>query len=435
MSDTPRTTPDGAAEKPLLGQQLTRIGFSQYAILVATGAFATTMAQPGVVGKLPLLFLLKEHLHLNVEQVAGFFFWAMMPWNLKPFAGILTDAFPLFGTRRRHYMMLGAALAGICWAIMSIVPRQYNALLSAAILINVCIVVASTVMGGLMVEAGQAYGASGRMTSLRQGVQSVCTLIVGPLAGWLAHRAFPLTTGFAALLLIALAAITFQVLREPAHATPNVEKLRHAAVELGRIIRYPTLLAAAGLLFLVYISPGFNTPLTFRQSDVYHFSTQLIGNLDVAPGIAGLAAAALYAVLCRRLKLRALLVIGISGSAAATLLFLIYTQHPPILIPAVVAVHAVNGFVGVLAELALMDLAVRATPPGCEALGFSLMMSVRNFGLGLSDVLGSKLLHHLHWTFTGLVLVNAATTALVLVFIPLLPRVLMNRHDGEGVGS
>src|SRR5207302_1443708 len=143
------------------------------------------------------------------------------------------------------YMMFSAAAAGVCWGLMSLVRQDYNALLGVAVLVNVFIVIASTVMGGLMVEAGQAYGASGRMTSLRQGVQSVSTLIVGPLAGWLASHAFPLTTGFAAVLLIALAAITFLVLREPAHATPNVEKLRHAVVELGRIIRSPTLPPAA----------------------------------------------------------------------------------------------------------------------------------------------------------------------------------------------
>src|SRR5207248_6130648 len=183
-----------------------------------------------------------------------------------------------------------------------------NALLGVAVLVNIFMVVASTVMGGLMVEAGQAYGASGRMTSLRQGVQSVSTLIVGPLAGWLASHAFPLTTGYAAVLLIALAAITFLVLREPAHATPNVEKLRHAVVELGRILRSPTLLAAAGLLFLVYISPGFNTPLTYRQTDVLHFSKQFIGSMGTVEGVMGLVGAALYVALCRRVTLRWLLV-------------------------------------------------------------------------------------------------------------------------------
>ena len=62
-------------------------------------------------------------------------------------------------------------------------------------------------------------------------------------------------------------------------------------------------------------------------------------------------------------------------------------------------------------ELSLMDLAVRSTPKGCEALGFSLMMSIRNFGIALSDVIGSKMMDDYHYSFNSLVLINAATTA------------------------
>ena len=60
-------------------------------------------------------------------------------------------------------------------------------------------------------------------------------------------------------------------------------------------------------------------------------------------------------------------------------------------------------FVGVIAEVAMMDLAVRATPKGCEALGFSLMMSVRNFALTANDILGSWLIDSRHWEFKKLV--------------------------------
>ena len=59
------------------------------------------------------------------------------------------------------------------------------------------------------------------------------------------------------------------------------------------------------------------------------------------------------------------------------------------------------------------------------------MMSARNFALGSSDVIGSWLIDSQHWTFPGLVWLNAGTTALVLIFIPFMPRVLMSRRDGE----
>src|SRR5437660_5034001 len=81
------------------------IGLKYYILLVAAGAFATTFAQQRVLVNYPTVFLLKEHFHFKAQEVATFMFWTTFAWNLKPFAGIFTDAFPLFGTRRRHYMM------------------------------------------------------------------------------------------------------------------------------------------------------------------------------------------------------------------------------------------------------------------------------------------------------------------------------------------
>jgi hypothetical protein len=72
------------------------------ALIIIFGIFASTMPQPQGLGKLPLQFLLKNEVHVTREQMAAFFFWCGLAWYLKPFAGILTDAFPFFGTRRRH---------------------------------------------------------------------------------------------------------------------------------------------------------------------------------------------------------------------------------------------------------------------------------------------------------------------------------------------
>ena len=63
------------------------------------------------------------------------------------------------------------------------------------------------------------------------------------------------------------------------------------------------------------------------------------------------------------------------------------------------------------------------------------MMSARNLALGGSDVIGSKLVDSYGWLFHQLVWLNAGTTALVLVFLPLLPNVIMSRKDGDVMQS
>src|SRR5256884_9131129 len=89
----------------------TGLTLRQYYVMVGLGAFVTTIAQPGVIGRLPLRLLLKDELHFNAQALAAFMLIATFAWNVKPIAGILSDAFPLFGTRRRHYMLLGSGLA------------------------------------------------------------------------------------------------------------------------------------------------------------------------------------------------------------------------------------------------------------------------------------------------------------------------------------
>ncbi len=401
----------------------TGLTLRRYYVMVGLGAFVTTIAQPGVIGRLPLQLLLKNELHLTAQMLAGFMVIATFAWNVKPLAGILSDAFPLFGTRRRHYMLFGAAMAAVCWGLMGVVPRTYWPLLLAAAGANAFMVIASTVMGGLMVEAGQKYGISGRITSIRQALQSVVSVGNGLLGGFLAAIAFGWTAGVATGLLIVLAATTFFVLTERPVAARDRAVLRDATHELSTLFRSRTLWAAGAFLALVYISPGFTTPLLYFQTDALKFSPPYIGLMETLEGSAGLCGALVYAMLCRHLNLRQLLTAAIAANATCTLLYLTYSASTAPF------VHAVVGFVVTCSELALMDLAVRATPVGCESLGFSLMMSARNFALQGSDVAGSWLLDSQGWAFHQLVWLNAGTTALVLVFIPLLPRAIMSRRD------
>jgi predicted MFS family arabinose efflux permease len=482
MTDSAEANPDDDAG--------TAPSLRGYLLMVAVGAFATTFAQQRLIGTYPILFHLKERLHFSKEQVSEFFLWATFAWNLKPLAGVLTDAFPLRGSRRRAYLILGGVTGAAAWAALALARDDYHAFLLVSILINVGLVLASTAMGGLQVEAGQLFGISGRISSLRQVVTSIAQVLGPFLGGILAQRALGLTAGVGALVMLAMAAVALLAFRErPARvklsAPPApvqdrwryrpsaaiwigigimaaagttsvlipgmlnvglslyamlgvfllvlalaVARVRNAVLiqaqgQLSQILRSRALWLAAGMLFLVYVVPGLNTALTYRQSDQLHFSKEMIGRLDSVQGFFGIIFAIVYALVCTRFNLRTLIIFAIVTNAGGTLLFLHYdaaSAYP---------IHAVNGALGVISEVALLDLAVRSTPRGCEALGFALMISVRNFGIAMSDVVGSKLMDQAHFSFNTLVLLNAATTAAVLLFVPALPRALVLRKEGE----
>jgi BT1 family len=135
------------------------------ALVIVAGVLATTLAQTQVLARLPLQNLLKNELHADRTANAAFFFWAGLAWYLKPFAGILTDAFPLFGSRRKSYILVSATLAALSWLVLIVTPHEYRDLLFVVIVINTFMMVASTVVGGYMVETAQAIRA--RVASLR----------------------------------------------------------------------------------------------------------------------------------------------------------------------------------------------------------------------------------------------------------------------------
>jgi hypothetical protein len=81
-------------------QQRPRNALIYAALVIVAGVLATTLAQTQVLARLPLQNLLKNELHADRTANAAFF-WAGLAWYLKPFAGILTDALPLFGNRRK----------------------------------------------------------------------------------------------------------------------------------------------------------------------------------------------------------------------------------------------------------------------------------------------------------------------------------------------
>ncbi|HEV3218600.1 MAG TPA: hypothetical protein VGZ48_02425, partial [Candidatus Acidoferrales bacterium] len=160
------------------------------AIVIVFGILGTVLALPHVLGHIPLQNLLKNELHLDRAANAAFFFWITLVWYFKPLFGIVTDAFPLFGSRRKSYMIIGATLATLSWAALYFAPHQYNKLLWACIAINLFMMCTSTVVGGYMVEVAQAASGSGRLTSVRNSVEQFSILVAGPAGGFLGSIAF-----------------------------------------------------------------------------------------------------------------------------------------------------------------------------------------------------------------------------------------------------
>jgi hypothetical protein len=392
--------------------------------LVNLGWLNTTLALS--VSGLPIRFLLKDQLNLDPEELSRFLLLAHIPIYLKPFAGILSDALPLCGTRRRHYVVLGLLTGGALWLLLGLVPRTFGSLLWTYLALNIFLTLTSTVLGGLMVEVGKRENKTGRLGAQRHAITLLMGMIGGPLGGFLVRQPFLLTSAITAAVYSFVAPIFWLNLREPAGQKADAGPLREVARQGKVILRSRTLWAAAGMIVLVVAAPGFGTPLLFYQTDVLKFGPEFIGVLGVVAAAGGVVASWLYTRFCRRYDLRTLLAASIVVHGSLTLLYLAYRSPVTAL-----TITAVDGATAALAILPLYDLAARATPKGSEALGFCIILSVWNFTTLLSDFAGSWLYTHWALNFNHLIWINSATTCGVLLAIPLLPRVLTDRREGE----
>jgi predicted MFS family arabinose efflux permease len=421
MGDTTEDT--GAAEDEQPPSIPEKDRFRGFALIVGAGWLSTNIGYS--ISDLPMRFMLKDHMHLGPEAVAAFFFWTQATNYIKPIAGVLTDYVPLLGTRRRHYLLLSLLACGSMWLLLGVVPQTYRAWLLTYAFLHIFIVLISTTLGGFMVEGGARYRATGRLSAQRVGIFRVVGVIGGPLGGWLSGRSFLLTATLTSISHFILVPLFGKHMKEAGDSKLDSEAIVRVRGQARDLMRSGTLWSAAALIFLVIAAPGYETTLLYYQTNTLGFSKQFIGNLGAIKGVCGVLGAYAFSVVCRTCKLRSLLYMGIIVHVFAALMFLEYKSHNSALL-----ITGAYEAAQTLALLPLYDLIMRVTPKGSEAIGYAIMMSVFNITTRLSDILGAFLYERWH-SFTWLILINAASTALVLLFIPFLPRTATERRETD----
>ncbi|HEY7807217.1 MAG TPA: MFS transporter [Croceibacterium sp.] len=397
-------------------------------IVVFVGITAVTLSQMQAIGLIPLKNLLKNELHESKSATATFFLLIGMAWYFKPLFGIFIDAFPLFGTRRRSYILLGSGLSVLGFIGLIYTPHSYASLLTVCILINVCMVIASTATGGFMTEKAQALKASGGFASVFQIAYQMSGVIGGPLGGILAAMAFG-WVGFAGAVIMFLpipAAYFF--LKERRVEVDSSQLLGNTVAQLVNIAKAKSMWAAAGFSFLFYFAPGIQTALFYRQQNTLHMTTGQQGLMLLLNGVFAVITATFYGTYAaKRWPLRKLLFWFILAGAVAQMGYAFYDTMWEAYI-----IESLWGLGWAAADMALSDLYMRSAPKGSEALGFSLMVAVRNLSIFGADALGARVMEAYNLQFSTMAIANGVVSMIALPFVFLLMGRVVDRTDSPG---
>lgn len=373
-------------------------------------------AKVGVVWQ-PLTWYLKQVHGWTALQVSAGLAVLDVPWIVKPLYGAISDFLPLFGYRRRSYLLLAntAAVAAFVWVAQERAPA---AIVFALLLTSIAMAVSSTLCGALLVENGQRHGTSGAFVNQQWLWFNIALVLASLLGGALVQVLPPAGALHAAALIAAvapLAVVAVLALVKEAPARLDPAALKRTAGAFAAAFRTRTLWLVAGFLFCYYFSPGFGTPLYFTMTDRLGFSQAFIGALSSVNALGWIAGGLLYRWVLVRMATGPLLRLSIACGVASTLAYLALANPA-----SAVLVYFAGGVAGMIANIATLTLAAEHCPPGAEGFAFAGLMSVINLATPLSDTTGSFLYEHVfHHALAPLIVLSAAFTGFVLVLMRL----------------
>lgn len=383
------------------------------------------------LGALPALainFLLKDKAGLTPEQMAYFQAVTLIAWVVKPLWGMISDLFPIFGSRRKSYLILTSLFTAAVWLVLAFLPGYNTAklILILMTLIDMAYAFQDVVTDGLMVESGQALNMTGQFQSIQWSAVYTAMIITALAGGWVAELAqkgalsyrniFGMTAVFPVLTVL----IVLFLVREP----PRTHLEQAAQRGLREVFRHRGLWILAAFLFLWNFSPSFGAPFFYYTVDVLKFSPSFLGILQAVTSAGALLGSVLYGLVFARFPVRQFLWIAVLVGILATLSYFVY------FIPGLIAQAAVlkglalgmNFFLGIASAvifLALLNLAALTSPQYAGGTVFALLMSFYNFGQMGSSALGGFLFPKIG--LQPLILISAAFSLPVLFLIPYLP--------------
>ncbi|HEX3574819.1 MAG TPA: MFS transporter [Rhodopila sp.] len=377
----------------------------------------TCQAKSGIMWQ-PLSHWLKETVHWDPVTISASLAILDLPWIIKPLWGAISDFVPLFGYRRRPYLVLANIAAFLAFGWVATLNTT-TAMIPALTVTAVAMAVSSTLCGALLVETGQKTNNSANFVNQQWLWFNIAQMLAVLLAGYLIEILSPVGALHAAAWIGAVAPLSIVagvwLIHEP-RAPIDLAALRERLHALVSVFRSRSLWFVAGFLFLYYFSPGFGTPLYFQMSDQLKFSQGFIGVLTSISAAGWIIGGLLYRWQLKRLDRLSLLRLSIVGGVVSTLAFLLLSSPA-----SAVAIWLLGGVTSMIAMIATMSLAAESCPEGAEGFAFAGMMSIVNVANPLSDTLGSVLYEHVfNRQLTPLIVLSAAATALVFFLIPLM---------------
>jgi hypothetical protein len=420
-----------------------------------------------------LVFFEKNALKLTPADAASIAFWLGLPWSMKMVAGVASDAWPIAGSRRGAYLLLGCAASLAGYLAMATVVESRGAYLAAMVLVTVGFMIQDVVADALSVEVARDDKELAQLQAWGRIALLVGGITVSYLGGVLAERVGLRVTFGVACLLPIVAAVSTAFIRPArqvdasASVASDTRKQRMilaggfayalfgvglrlsgvrfaeemilvvSAIVLSALLRgigmSRPIVVAAIAIFAFRATPDVGQGYSFWAIDKLRFDERFLGLLAQISSVLSVVGLLLF----RK---------PIATRPVSFTLFWVTVAGTILYLPNIGLVYGLNEWLGIsprvfavidttitapLAQLAMVPMLVliaRSAQPGAEATTFALMASLMNLALSTSQLFTRYLneafaVTQADYSNLGPLMITVAAIALLpLLLIPMLRR-------------
>ncbi|KAE8077061.1 hypothetical protein FH972_015666 [Carpinus fangiana] len=408
----------------------------------------------GVLGlaRLAVSFYLKDDLHLDPAETAVISGFSALPWLIKPLYGFISDSVPLFGYRRRSYLILSGLLGAFSWSLMAtFVDSKYDVAF-CILLGSLSVAFSDVVVDSMVVERarGESQSMSGSLQSLCWGSSAFGGIVSSYFSGSLVETyGVRFVFGVTALLPLITSAVAVLVKEQPVLPARGqnlplaslgfFESSKQNIIQLWEAVRQPSVLLPTIFLFLWQATPQSDSAMFYFTTNKLGFTPEFLGRVKLVTSVASLVGVGLYNGFLKNVQLQKIfLVTTIFGSALGmTQIFLVTGLNRQFGISDewfAIGDSLILTVLGQASFMPVLVLAARLCPEGMEATLFATLMSISNGGSVVGGLIGAGLTQLFGVTkdsFDNLVYLIILCNLSSLLPLPLLGLLPRDNHDAS----
>lgn len=447
------------------------------------------------LARLAQTFYLKDTLHLGPAELSALTGLFTLPWTIKPLYGFISDGVPLFGYRRRSYLILCGILGAFTYTALG---NSFGGIFDAAatnggdvvmggitmiqatiasfIISSACIAFSDVVADGIVVQRTRDSNdpkVAGGLQSLCWGSAAIGGLlsayfsgslleVIGPTDVFKITAVLPLLVALIALFIdeepktqatvpteqkqlsidktndieTATTITSVESSGEVTLATPPV--VSDQIQSLWSAIKVPAVWKPALFLFLWQSTPTSDGAFLYFMTNDLGFGPEFLGRVRLVTAAASLVGVWGYQKFLREVPIKKILLWTTIASAPLGLINLLLISHAnrSLGIPDGAFVFGDDVVLAVLGEFAFLPtlvLAARICPPGVEAVLFATLMSIFNGASTVGTEVGALLTKMLDVTENNFD--NLGLLTIICNLTSLYPLLFIGLLDGVGTMS